>query len=1097
MTTRDGPQPLIGSPTKGSFFPHETDNHPFFPETKLVVKTASSTPSTPSNNNTSPNKNGIHGAVGEQLDNNHHHQNGHKSSPSMLERFESSSFPTSKRTSDKQQQQQQQQLLRSPHHRPVARRASAAASFTSYQVQRRYNSPASTTTSRRQQTPPSMRFPPSDRSPWGTPGGQGGGTASATSSPAGFRLQQQQFPQLKHKLSITSDLASVASKNTLTTATTIGLSDDEVALASSSAAAAAANTLSAFGQHLQTVTARTRRENNNGSPHLTQSRRRRACAKVHSPPPHFRSASMDTTDDLFSSSGTTTAATTSTTTPQQQQFLVTRQSSSSQRQPRRASTSGIMELSNSSSLQSERGRQPPPQRQRQPRRSSVESSPAAISLARPQQQQQQQQQDRPRPIVVVKPKKQSQQQQPKRESQRTEHRSNNNPDKSSNNNGANPTTTTTTTKKKKKKKTKKSKNASKQANGGAGNNNEAGNNNNNNNNNTSSKPKKRKPKVRRRSSCATTSTFTGSSAASKRKAKSASPTPVSRNMEVALLDSGALDFHNIPSRTNRQILHWTNSSSGEIYTSEPETTNHNHNSLQNFQDLQPPPSSSSSRSRDVKRPQPRRMTAPSHHHNSQKPLQPPKPQQPQMDVATTEDVQGFQTFLQRYGEHPELAIAMANAFEKFIKQRKAEEQQQQPPQQQVPVNKHRDQGSPIRSRQPTTESSCQIPRSVSHSSSPPARRLPFTDHHQDPSLSATNRQDEAFSSPRRPQLNRAQQEEEEKTGTPRRSLSRKDDGEFKRRLVRSDVQDDDDDNSTLDSFVAENHWDDGTFVSVGTRQQQQMHQGIHGHRAHPPAYDHNKNINNNSPRPHSSTTGSFQGDSDSGLASNPMHMVVETSTTSSSRPKRSLSLTMVPHELEALTSIHSSSGGPTVARLPPELIAKLSMQSNLSNLSGTNNNNNRERRPSDIGGTIVVGGRSPINSNEDINSDGGTTITTLSKVERTPREMLSFLSSDQRTVVLALQKKWEDTPEGKAHPMPLDWYIRFARHSPGIPYTFQSAWKVMKKFDVRYLDLNIVSMEKHLLSRIVFEVPGLKTKGGYDSKFSSSVCVCVCVCVCV
>jgi len=65
--------------------------------------------------------------------------------------------------------------------------------------------------------------------------------------------------------------------------------------------------------------------------------------------------------------------------------------------------------------------------------------------------------------------------------------------------------------------------------------------------------------------------------------------------------------------------------------------------------------------------------------------------------------------------------------------------------------------------------------------------------------------------------------------------------------------------------------------------------------------------------------------------------------------------------------------------------------------------------------------------------------------------------------------------------MPLDWYIRFARHSPGIPFTFQNAWKVMKKFDVRYLDLTAVAMEPHLLQhKMAFEVPGLKTKEGYD-----------------
>jgi len=50
---------------------------------------------------------------------------------------------------------------------------------------------------------------------------------------------------------------------------------------------------------------------------------------------------------------------------------------------------------------------------------------------------------------------------------------------------------------------------------------------------------------------------------------------------------------------------------------------------------------------------------------------------------------------------------------------------------------------------------------------------------------------------------------------------------------------------------------------------------------------------------------------------------------------------------------------------------------------------------------------------------------------------------------------------------PDEMYLRFARCSPG-PEKFnaKAAWKVMKNYDSRYLELTAASMEKQILSKV-------------------------------
>ena len=102
--------------------------------------------------------------------------------------------------------------------------------------------------------------------------------------------------------------------------------------------------------------------------------------------------------------------------------------------------------------------------------------------------------------------------------------------------------------------------------------------------------------------------------------------------------------------------------------------------------------------------------------------------------------------------------------------------------------------------------------------------------------------------------------------------------------------------------------------------------------------------------------------------------------------------------------------------------------------------------------------------------------------EQTPYEQqMASLSVEKRACVIHLKMKWERRVHGESV-LPDEWYIRFAKCSPGDPFDARSAWKVMTKFDPRYLNLSILSMEKQLLSKILFPCPGLKSKGGHDSK---------------
>ena len=103
----------------------------------------------------------------------------------------------------------------------------------------------------------------------------------------------------------------------------------------------------------------------------------------------------------------------------------------------------------------------------------------------------------------------------------------------------------------------------------------------------------------------------------------------------------------------------------------------------------------------------------------------------------------------------------------------------------------------------------------------------------------------------------------------------------------------------------------------------------------------------------------------------------------------------------------------------------------------------------------------------------------VSKIYRSFDDQVNEMTMAQRSCVYALKTTWEQG-EGKSKPFPNHWYIKFAKCSPGTPYDFKAALKVMKKFDRRFLNLTIMAVERQLTSRTLFACPGLRSTEGHD-----------------
>lgn len=93
---------------------------------------------------------------------------------------------------------------------------------------------------------------------------------------------------------------------------------------------------------------------------------------------------------------------------------------------------------------------------------------------------------------------------------------------------------------------------------------------------------------------------------------------------------------------------------------------------------------------------------------------------------------------------------------------------------------------------------------------------------------------------------------------------------------------------------------------------------------------------------------------------------------------------------------------------------------------------------------------------------------------------MASLTPEERGAVDTLKTTWE-TQTKVPHEFDDAMYLRFARCSPG-PKKFnpETAWKVMKKYDVRYLTLNAADLEAQLLTKTLFVPPNLTSVDGHE-----------------
>uniref|UniRef100_A0A7S1Y071 CRAL-TRIO domain-containing protein n=1 Tax=Grammatophora oceanica TaxID=210454 RepID=A0A7S1Y071_9STRA len=98
---------------------------------------------------------------------------------------------------------------------------------------------------------------------------------------------------------------------------------------------------------------------------------------------------------------------------------------------------------------------------------------------------------------------------------------------------------------------------------------------------------------------------------------------------------------------------------------------------------------------------------------------------------------------------------------------------------------------------------------------------------------------------------------------------------------------------------------------------------------------------------------------------------------------------------------------------------------------------------------------------------------------RTFKEQWSTLSIEQRQCVVALKKRWEQCNPDDTFAD--EWYLRFAKCSPGKPFTFKSAYRTMKKTNPNWLGHTLnEKLERNLLTKIVVPCPCLRTIEGYE-----------------
>jgi len=105
-----------------------------------------------------------------------------------------------------------------------------------------------------------------------------------------------------------------------------------------------------------------------------------------------------------------------------------------------------------------------------------------------------------------------------------------------------------------------------------------------------------------------------------------------------------------------------------------------------------------------------------------------------------------------------------------------------------------------------------------------------------------------------------------------------------------------------------------------------------------------------------------------------------------------------------------------------------------------------------------------------------------SKDERTVQEQIASLTTKEKKCFDNLKAKWNSGTADDFFELDDEMILRFAYCSPGSEkFNEKASWKVMEKFDRRFLKLKAVDIEHQLLSKTLFPVPGLKTlAGGHD-----------------
>jgi hypothetical protein len=93
-----------------------------------------------------------------------------------------------------------------------------------------------------------------------------------------------------------------------------------------------------------------------------------------------------------------------------------------------------------------------------------------------------------------------------------------------------------------------------------------------------------------------------------------------------------------------------------------------------------------------------------------------------------------------------------------------------------------------------------------------------------------------------------------------------------------------------------------------------------------------------------------------------------------------------------------------------------------------------------------------------------------SLTERTLQEQIDLLSMEEKMCFHNLKIKWEENADSEPF-ISDDWYLRFARCSPGpTKYNEKSAWIVMSKFNRKYDKLTAELLEQQLLTKVCFPI---------------------------